>query len=65
MIKKTKFHNTDVVRSKNTKLNHMRRSSIWKLPHFELRRKALRISYVSFTAWWLKQQDNNNNSNIQ
>jgi len=56
---KTKFHTKDV-RSKNTQLNHMRRSSIWKLSHFELHRKALRISYLSFTSWWLNQQNNNN-----
>jgi len=56
---KTKFHNKGVVRSKNTQLNHMWRSSIWKLCHFELHRKALCISYLSFTALWLNQQDNN------
>ena len=49
---KTKSHNKDVVRPKN----------IWKLSNFELHRKALRISYLSFTAWWLNQQDNNNNN---
>merc|ERR1719489_415514 len=38
----------------------MRRSSIWKISHFELHRKALRISYLSFTSWWLNKQDNNN-----
>ena len=41
----------------------MRRSSIWKLSNFELYRKALRISYLSFTSWWLNKQNNNNNNN--
>ena len=40
----------------------MRRSSIWKLSHFEFHQKALRISFLSFKAWWLNQQDNNNNN---
>ena len=62
LIKKTKLHNKDVVRSKNSQLNHMRRSSIWKLSHFELHWKELRISFLSFTAWWLNQQVNNNNN---
>ena len=61
IMKKKKFHNK-YVRSKNTQLNHMRRSSIWTLSHFELNRKALRISYLSFTASWLNQQFNNNNT---
>ena len=39
----------------------MRRFSTWKLSHFELHRKALRILYLNFTAWWLNQQDNNIN----
>ena len=38
----------------------MRISSILKLSHFQLHRKALRISHFSFTAWGLNQQDNNN-----
>ena len=57
--KKTKFHNKDVVGSRSTRLNLMRRSSIWKLSRYELRQKALRISYLGFTAWWLNQQGNN------
>jgi len=27
--------------------------------HVELHRKALRISYLVFTPWWLNRQDNN------
>ena len=42
-------------------LNHMRRSSIWKLSYVELHRKARHISYSSFTTGWLNRQDNNNN----
>ena len=43
-------------------LNHMWRSPIWKLSYVKLHRKALRISYLSFTAWWLNKQDNINNN---
>ena len=46
---------------KTLKVNHMRRSSIWKTSHFELHRKSLRISHLNVKAWLLNQQDNNNN----
>ena len=39
-------------------LNHMPRSSIWKLTHVELDWKELRISYLKFTKWWLNRTDN-------
>ena len=58
---KTKFPNKHVVILKSTQLNHIQRSSIWKLFHFELHRKALRLSYLSFTSWWLNIQGNINN----
>ena len=38
-------------------LIHLRRSSTWKLSHVELHRKALRISYLRFTTWWLNRED--------
>ena len=41
----------------------MQRSSIWKISQFELHRKALRISYLSFKSWWLNKQDDSNNNN--
>ena len=60
---KNQIHSENFVRLYNTQLNHIRRYSIWKLYHFELHRKALLLSYLSFTAWWLNQKDNNNNNN--
>ena len=32
---------------------------MWKLFHVELHRRALRISYLRFTSWWLNRQDVN------
>ena len=43
-------------------LNHRQRSFVWKLSYVGLFRKALRISYLSFTTLQLNRQDNNNNN---